>query len=66
MADDFAAVAVAQPSPGRSHDAEAIRPAALPASSLADRADRGVEILSRWAGILTFIGVVAGLAYLIF
>ena len=66
MADDFATVAVAQPSQGRLHEGDIGIPAPLPAASFADRADRGVELLSRWSGILTFAGVVAGIIYLIF
>jgi hypothetical protein len=34
--------------------------------AFADRADRGVEILSRWAGIGTFAAAVAAIGWLIF
>ncbi|HJT38857.1 MAG TPA: hypothetical protein VJM79_03925 [Rhizorhapis sp.] len=66
MADDFAAVAVAQHS--ISHAAEAGRsfqPAAATVSA-ADKAERGIQLLSRWAGILAFVGTVAAIAYLVF
>ena len=66
VADDFAAVAVAQPSTHKANEANVVIAAPSPTISLADRADRGVELLSRWAGILIFAGVVAGIAYLIF
>ena len=65
MANDFATVTVAQPSQARPQAGGTVIPPPLPAASFADRADRGVELLSRWAGILTFAGVVAGIIYLI-
>ncbi|QPI73748.1 hypothetical protein [Sphingobium sp. Cam5-1] len=51
MADDLAPVAVAQHS---SFDNNKDCASKLAYSSFADRADRGIEILSRWAGIVTF------------
>ena len=66
MADDFAKVAMARPSQGRPHAVDIVLPAPLATASFADRADRGVELLSRWAGILTFAGTVAGIIYVIF
>lgn len=34
--------------------------------TIADRAERGVQLVSRWAGILAFVGAVAAIAWLIF
>lgn len=68
MSDDFAAVAaVAQPSPmsGITGERHPIAIDAVP-RSFADRADRGVEILSRWAGIATFAAAVTAIAWFIF
>jgi hypothetical protein len=64
VADDYAAVAVAQHSITSAADRGCAMPA--PARTVADRAERGVELLSRWAGILAFVGAVAAIAYLIF
>lgn len=66
MADDFAAVAVAQPSPMNGIIGER-HPIAIDATprSFADRADRGVEILSRWAGICTFAAAVAAIIWFV-
>lgn len=33
--------------------------------SAADRAERGIQLLSRWAGILAFAGALAGIVWLI-
>ncbi|WP_066523619.1 hypothetical protein [Sphingobium sp. EP60837] len=67
MADDFATVAVAQPSSLNSTTDQRRRVAFETAPrAFADRADRGVEILSRWAGIGTFAAAVAAIGSLIF
>ena len=66
MADDFATVAVAQHS--ITHAAQAGRSfqPAVPTVSAADKAERGIQLLSRWAGILAFAGTLAVIAYLLF
>lgn len=66
MADDFTTIAVAQPSSmskaaNRCGDVPfEIRPAVF-----ADRAERGVELLSRWVGIAAFAAAVAAIAWMI-
>lgn len=66
VADDIAAGAVAEPSSRRTHETVRTIAPPSPVISFADRADRGIELLSRWAGIAIFFGVVSGIAYLIF
>lgn len=65
MAEKFAAVAVAEPS---------LMEAASPRQDLtvrtdpvnfADRAERGVQLFSRWAGILAFAGTIAVIVYFV-
>ncbi|EPR16001.1 hypothetical protein M527_22625 [Sphingobium indicum IP26] len=41
-------------------------PVRVEGKTFADRAESGVQILSRWAGILAFVGTVAAIAWLIF
>lgn len=67
MADDFATVAVAQPSSSNSavQGRAEITVEAAP-RQFADRADRGVEIFSRWAGIFAFAAAVAGIIWAVF
>jgi hypothetical protein len=67
VADDFATVAVAQPSSLNSavQQRTEITVEAMP-RPFADRADRGVEIFSRWAGIFAFAAAVAAIAWIIF
>ena len=65
MVDDFAAVAVAQPSSTPAADAGRIYSGNPTAPTFADRADRGVELLSRWAGITTFVATVGVIAWLV-
>ncbi|WP_242122696.1 hypothetical protein [Sphingobium sp. Sx8-8] len=66
MAEDFAGVAVVQAS--LVDTAEIRRDVSVHANPMtfADRAESGVQLLSRWAGILAFVGAVAAIAYLIF
>ena len=66
VADEFAAVAVAQPSSLPTTEAILSSPSHSTAITFADRADRGVELLSRWAGIVVFVGAVAAIAWAIF
>ena len=33
---------------------------------MVDRAEQGIQFISRWAGILAFAGALAGIVYLIF
>ncbi|UZW55988.1 hypothetical protein NUH86_04130 [Sphingobium sp. JS3065] len=64
MAEEFAAVAGA---PSLIETAETRRdvPAYAGSVTMADRAERGVQFVSRWAGILAFVGAVAAIAWLI-
>ncbi|HKT78292.1 MAG TPA: hypothetical protein VJQ78_16285 [Sphingobium sp.] len=65
MADELAAVAVAQHAiPQAAERRRSFEPAA-PVMSMADRAERGIQLLSRWAGILTFLGALGAIAYLV-
>lgn len=41
-------------------------PARADHTSFADRAEASVQLFSRWAGILAFVGAVVAIAYLIF
>ncbi|WP_176590057.1 hypothetical protein [Sphingobium sp. EM0848] len=65
MAEDFAGVAVAQPSLNEKMEARRNVPARADAVTFADRAEKGVQLLSRWAGILAFVGAVAAIAWLV-
>ena len=67
MADDFAAVAVAQPSSLNNTASERSRLTyeARP-EIFADRAERGVETFSRWAGIISFAAAIAAIIWFIF
>lgn len=64
VADDFAAVAVVHSSFSDTiqmgHGAESTSPL-----SIAERAERPIETLSRWAGILAFCGALAVIAYFV-
>ena len=62
MADDIAVAAVAQ----RSITPSSNPVIATQVGTAADRLERGVELFSRWAGILAFFGTIAALAWLIF
>lgn len=66
MAKEYGAVAVAQHSVADVAEVRQDVPARPPVISLADRAESGVQLLSRWAGILAFVGAVAAIAWLIF
>ncbi|HEX7742217.1 MAG TPA: hypothetical protein VF489_13825 [Sphingobium sp.] len=63
MADDFATVAVAQHSNIPPADGGRSIPAAVVGRTAADRAERAVDLLSRWAGILAFVGAVAAIVW---
>ena len=65
MAEEFAAVATA---PSLIETAEVRRelPARVDGFTFADRAESGIQLVSRWAGILAFVGAVAAIAWLIF
>lgn len=65
MADDFAAVAIAQHSITPAADSGRSLPIPVPSLTVADRAERGIELVSRWAGILTFVSAVAAIGWLI-
>lgn len=65
MADDIATVAVTQHSLASAVDTGRSISTSLPAVSFADRADHGVEIFSRWAGILAFGCAIAAIVWLI-
>src|SRR3546814_7344160 len=58
VAEEFAAVATA---PTLIETAEVRRdfPVRVEGKTFADRAESGVQVLSRWAGILAFVGTVA-------
>ncbi|WP_375195437.1 hypothetical protein [Sphingobium sp.] len=66
VAEDFAGVAVVQPTLIDTADVRREMPVHANSISFADRAESGVQLLSRWAGILAFVGAVAAIAYLIF
>jgi hypothetical protein len=65
VAEEFAAVATA---PSLIETAEVRReiPMHVGSTTFADRAESGVQLLSRWAGILTFVGALSAIAWLIF
>ena len=64
VAEDFAAVATA---PSLIETADVRRDFPMRADiTIADRAERGLQLVSRWAGILAFVGTVAAIAWLIF
>jgi hypothetical protein len=65
VAEEFAAVAAAS---SLIETAEVRReiPAHAGSTTFADRAESGVQLLSRWAGILTFVGALSAIAWLIF
>jgi hypothetical protein len=65
VAEEFAAVATA---PSLIETAELRRelPARIDGMTFADHAESGVQLLSRWAGIVAFVGAVAAIAWLIF
>ena len=65
MADDFAAVAVAQHAITPAADGGRSFQPAPSAITTADRAERAIQLFSRWAGIAAFAGTLAVLAYLI-
>lgn len=65
MADDFAAIA-ATPSLIETTELRRDLPGHMGTPTIADRAERGVQLVSRWAGILAFVGAVAAIAWLIF
>lgn len=64
VAEDFAAVAAAA-SLTETADMRRDVPART-GITIADRAERGVQLVSRWAGILAFAGALAAIAWLIF
>jgi len=65
VAEEFAAVAAA---PSLIEAAEVRReiPVHAGSTTFVDRAESGVQLLSRWAGILTFVGALSAIAWLIF
>jgi len=65
VAEEFAAVAAA---PSLIETAEVRReiPVHAGRTTFVDRAESGVQLLSRWAGILTFVGALSAIAWLIF
>ncbi|EQB30041.1 hypothetical protein [Sphingobium ummariense] len=65
MADEIATIAAAQPKAG--HARTITHPSQQVADqNIVDRAENAIQLLSRWAGILAFVGAVAGIAWLIF
>ncbi|WP_313807569.1 hypothetical protein [Sphingobium sp.] len=64
MAEDFAAVAVA-PSLIETADMHRDVPMRVGSVTMADRAERGVQLVSRWAGIVAFVGAIAAIGWLI-
>lgn len=65
VADEIATIAAAQPKAG--HAGTIGQPSQKGADqAIADRAESAIQLLSRWAGILAFVGAVAGIAWLIF
>ncbi|KKW92798.1 MULTISPECIES: hypothetical protein [Sphingobium] len=65
MAEDFAGIAVVQPSLMDKAEARREFPVRADAATFADRAESGIQFVSRWAGILAFVGAVAAIAWLI-
>ncbi|WP_162854596.1 hypothetical protein [Sphingobium estronivorans] len=59
-------VAVAQPSMTEKTERRPSLPMDGAAVIFADRAEKGVQLFSRWAGILAFVGAVTAIAWLIF
>ena len=66
MADDLAPVAIARPSSVAASAARHGHSAPIAHQSFAARADRGVEIFSRWAGIVTFAAAVGATCWYLF
>lgn len=65
MADDLATAAIAQHSlPPVMEDSRVVARTA-PLQSPDDAIERGIQLFSRWVGILAFIGTVAGIIYLV-
>lgn len=64
VTEDFAAVAVA---PSLIETAEVRRdiPVRVDSAIFADRAEQGVRLFSRWAGIIAFAGTVAAIVWLV-
>jgi len=64
VAEDFAVVAVA---PTLIETAEVRRDIPTPTYGITfvDRAEQGVQLFSRWAGILAFVGAVAAIVWLV-
>ena len=64
MAEDFAVGAVA---PTLIETAEVRRdiPTYVDGITFVDRAEQGVQLFSRWAGILAFVGAVAAIVWLV-
>lgn len=64
VTEDFAAVAVA---PSLIETAEVRRdiPMRVDSATFADRAEQGVQLFSRWAGIIAFVGAVAAIVWLV-
>lgn len=65
VADEFAAVAVAQSSLTDATGIGRDLTGTAPQRSIGEWAERPIELLSRWAGILAFVGTVAVIAYLV-
>ena len=67
VADEFAAIAVAQPSSSTpvAGTGRFFAESATP-RSFSDRAERGVELFSRWAGIISFAAAIGAIGWLIF
>jgi hypothetical protein len=66
VANDFAAAAVAQPSSlSTASERSRLTYEARP-EIFAARAERGVEMFSRWAGIISFAAAVAAIIWFIF
>ena len=66
MADDIATIAVAQHTHSPSADAGSTFALSQPSLTIADRAEWGIQLVSRWAGIIAFAAAIAGIGYLIF
>ncbi|WP_152639846.1 hypothetical protein [Sphingobium bisphenolivorans] len=65
VAEEFGAVAVVRSPVSNAADARVELPARVQEPSLAERAESGVQFISRWAGILAFAGTVAAIIWLL-
>ncbi|KEQ55480.1 hypothetical protein BV95_00118 [Sphingobium chlorophenolicum] len=64
VAEEFAAIAGAS-SLIETGEVRRDMPARFESVTIADRAERGVQLVSRWAGILAFVGTVTAIVWLL-